>query len=149
MIKICAICNTPFEVGEWDANRSIRKYCGVKCAERAAYERKKEYALHGKKPMHNVKCEVCGKIFLTAYARKVVCSLECQDERRKRLAKMYGKRRREAIKDGTHPSKQKKVQNRVASVEEVQKKAREAGMSYGQYMAMLYMQERGIGNGRC
>lgn len=141
MIKICAICNTPFEVGEWDANRATRKYCGEKCATRAAYERKKEYALHGKKPMVNVKCEVCGKIFLTAYSRKVVCSLECQDERRKIRAKFYGKRRREAIKNGTHPSKQKKAQIKVETVVEVQKKAREAGMSYGQYMARLYMQE--------
>ena len=142
MIKICAICGKSFEVDDMDRNRFVRKYCSDECTAQAAYIRKRNYRLNGKKGMTNVKCEVCGKIFLTAYVRQVTCSMECKYERTKMLARENDRQRREAIRNGTHPSLRKKAkQKKVATVEEIQREAREAGMSYGQYMARLYMQE--------
>lgn len=142
MIKVCAICNTSFEVDDEDRNRNRRRYCGIECAEKAAYQRKKEYALNGKK-MFNVKCEICGKVFITCYSQKVTCSVECREERARRVTREWSRVRREAILNGElpKPERKKAKQNKVATVEEIQKKAREAGMSYGQYMARLYMQE--------
>jgi hypothetical protein len=77
--------------------------------------------------------------------------VEWREERARKVTREWSRVRREAIMNGElpKPERKKAKQNKIATVEEVQKKAREAGMSYGQYMAMLYMQERGIGNGRC
>ena len=141
MIKICAICGKEFEVDKSDRNCDRRKYCGSQCSERAAYERKREYAKYGKKPMFNVECQYCGKIFLTNMERKTTCSLECNYERSLIRQRENGRKRREAIRNGTLPKPKPRKQKKVATVEEVQKKAREAGMSYGKYMALLYMQE--------
>lgn len=150
MIKVCLMCGASFEVDELDKNRNRRKYCGEECAAKAAYQRKKDYALNGKK-MFNVECEICGKIFVTCYSQKVTCSPECKHERAKKMAIGWNRARREAILNGTRPApnRKKPKQKKVATVEEIQKKAREAGMSYGQYMARLYMQEGRAGNGRC
>lgn len=143
MIKICVHCNKAFEVDDSDRNRNRRKYCGFYCEEEARRVRVKEYKMNGRKPQRNVKCEICGKVFLTHLAEKVTCGRECQHERSKRLSREYDRSRREAILNGTYvkPERKRAQQNKIATVEEVQKKAKEAGMSYGQYMAMLYMQE--------
>jgi hypothetical protein len=142
MIKICAICGKEFEVDDMDINRNRRKYCGEDCAIQAAYRRKRRYLLNGKNS-YTVKCDICGKVFTTCYSQKTTCSTECREERVKRNSREAGRARREAILNGTlpKPERKKAKQNRVATVEEVQKKAREAGMSYGKYMAMLYMKE--------
>ena len=141
VIKICAICGKQFEVGGMDRNRSNRKYCGEECAYTAAYERKKRYAQSGKKQMANVKCEICGKIFLTPYIRKVTCSPECKYERSRILSRENDRRRREAIRNGTHPSLRKKAeQNKVESIHDFNRRAREMGMTYGQYDLYLRMQ---------
>lgn len=150
MIKICAICNASFEVDELDKNRNRRRYCGTYCATQAAYQRKKDCAKNGKK-MYNVECETCGKVFITCYSQKVTCSMECSHERAKKMARGWNRARKEAIRNGTRTASERKKpkQKKIATVEEIQKKAREAGMSYGQYMARLYMQEGRTGNGRC
>jgi hypothetical protein len=142
------MCGASFEVDELDKNRRRRKYCGEECAVQAAYQRKRDYAQNGKK-MFNVECETCGKIFITCYSQKVTCSMECSHERAKKMARGWNRARREAILNGTRPApdRKKPKQKKVATVEEIQKKAREAGMSYGQYMAQLYMQEGRTGNG--
>lgn len=148
MIKICATCGKEFEVETSDRNRDRRRYCGIECAEKGAYERRKQYAKYGRKPMFNVECQYCGKIFLTNMERKTTCSLECSYQRSLIRQRENGRKRREAIREGLLPRPSKPKQKKVATVEEVQKKAREAGMSYGQYMAQLYMQERGMRSGR-
>lgn len=156
MIKICVVCGKAFEVDELDRNRNRRRYCGIDCAESAAYERKRDYTVNGKNKAFDVKCEICGRIFRTSYTQKITCSLECQHERKKRLSRENGRLRREAIKNGTlpptKPKPERKKQNTVETIEEVQRKARAAGMSYGQYMQAEYirkMQEGRKGNGGC
>ena len=147
IFKICDVCGKQFKVELSDRNRDRRRYCGIECAEKAAYERKKAYAKYGRKPMFNVECQYCGKIFLTNMERKTTCSEECNYERSLLRQRENGRKRREAIRQGWLPNPKPK-QKKVATVEEVQKKAREAGLSYGQYMAQLYMQEGRTGNGR-
>ena len=151
MIKICVHCNKPFEVDDLDRNRNRRRYCSVECSDFAKYERDRYYRLNGKKPPRNVECEICGKVFLTHLAQKVTCSPECKKERSRRLSYGWNRARREGIKNGTRPAPGRNMpkQKLVETVEEVQKKAREAGMSYGKYTAMLYMQKEGMRNGRC
>lgn len=142
MIKICVVCNKPFEVDDLDRNRNRRRYCGIDCAENAAYERKRDYAANGKNKALDVKCEICGRIFRTSYTKKVTCSLECQHERKKRLSRENGRLRREAIKNGTLPpaKPERKKQNTVEAISDFNRKAREMGMSYGQYDLYLRVQ---------
>lgn len=141
VIKNCLICGKPFEVDDMDRNRSHRKYCGEECAYTAAYERKKRYAQNGKKQMANVKCEICGKIFLTPYIRQVTCGPECKYERSRILSRENDRKRREAIRNGTHPSLRKKAeQNKVEPIHDFNRRAREMGMTYGQYDLYLRMQ---------
>lgn len=149
MIKICVLCGKPFEVDNLDRNRNRRRYCSLDCADTAAYQRKKDYAENGKKKARNVECEICGKIFLTSHAQKVTCGPECKKERSRRLVYGWNQARREAIKNGTRPApeRNKPKQKKVETVEDIQRKAREAGMSYGQYTALLYMQKEGMRNG--
>ena len=151
VIKICVYCGKAFEVDDLDRNRNRRKFCGIDCAEQGAYQRKREYAKNGKDRARSVKCEICGKIFRTSYSQKVTCSPECKKERSRRLAYDWNRARREGILNGTRPApgQNKPKQKRVETVEDIQRKAREAGMSYGQYTALLYMQKEGMRNGRC
>lgn len=131
-----------------DRNRNRRKYCSIDCEDTARNERHKELRKNGKKPPQNVECEICGKIFITNLSQKVTCSPECKDERHRRMVNANNRARREAILNGTLPKSVRKKQKKVESVEELSRKAKEAGMSYGQYMAQRYMQERGMQSGR-
>lgn len=79
-----------------------------------------------------VKCKICGKMFETILSRKLCCSDECAKQnsmtnQRIWLSKQQGKPK---------PEKKKKL-----TVTEMAVKAKELGMTYGQYTAMLYMQE--------
>lgn len=147
MIKICVICKKEFHVDDLDRNRNRRKYCSIDCEDTARNERHKELRKNRKKPPRNVECEVCGKIFLTHLSQKVTCSPECQHERSKRISRENCRLRREAILNGTLPKPERKKQKKVETIMDIQRKAKEAGMSYGQYMAQRYMQERGMRNG--
>ncbi len=147
MIKICVMCNKEFHVDDLDRNRNKRKYCGIDCEEAAKYERQREYRKKGKKSMQNVECEMCGKVFLTHLSTKVTCSPECRYERHKKIVNINNRARREAILNGTLPKPERKKQKKVETIMDIQRKAKEAGMSYGQYMAQLYMQERGMNSG--
>lgn len=82
-------------------------------------------------------CEFCGKDFVTDRANRKYCP-ECSYEVTKAQTKASAKRCRERIKE------QKKEEERLAekkpvseSIEEIQRRARAAGMSYGQYVLMM------------
>lgn len=154
MIKICVLCGKPFEVDDLDRNRNRRRYCGLDCADTAAYQRKKDYAENGKKEARNVECEICGKIFLTNYSQKVTCSPECKKERSRRLSYGWNRARREAILNGTRPApgRKKAKQKKVEALAEFNRKAREMNMSYGEYdkyLRIQAMQKERAQNGRC
>lgn len=144
MFKICGICGKVFEVDEKNINERRRKYCGEECAKTAQAERIHAYSVTHRKPGKNAICVVCGKPFMTNRPHKVTCGPDCQYERNKMLARENAHRKTKKYlaeqaaipKLEPPPRKQKKVE----SIEEVQRKARELGMSYGQYMAMVQCQ---------
>lgn len=80
-------------------------------------------------------CKVCGKEFTTEVYTRKCCSEECSKENAKINGKLYFEKQK--------TMKPKKKEKKL-TVTELAVKARELGMSYGQYTAMLYMQE-----GRC
>ncbi len=148
--KICEVCGTKFEVNEKIITERRRKYCCDDCAKIAQSKHISSYKVAHRKPPENVECAICGKIFLTNNPRIVTCSLECQQERKKRLERERLHRQTKIYKvEQRAEAAQIRKQKRIATVEDMQKKAREAGMSYGQYTALLYMQEGRTRNGRC
>jgi hypothetical protein len=115
-------------------------YCSEFCRSEAKREKAKERVRVGKRT-YNVECEICGKIFLTNRSTNKTCSKECYYERQKKLKKEQYYRNKEAKKNN-EPTKPKKTkQKRIESLTEVQRKAREAGMTYGKYMEMLFIQQ--------
>ena len=150
MFKICGVCGKAFEVNEKIKTEKRRKYCSEECAQTEKTNRIRAYRKAHQKPPKNVECVICGKIFLTNRSLKVTCSPECQHKRKAILEKDRAHRqtqiyKEERIAEAAQVRKQKKIEETW----EVQAKAEEAGMSYGQYVAMLYMQKERAKNGRC
>lgn len=79
------------------------------------------------------KCKGCGVKFTPQSGHQIYCTIECrQNERRNRYAKMYQKRK--AQKKVQIAEENKKNKGELAIFNE---KAREMGLSYGQYTVFL------------
>lgn len=82
-------------------------------------------------PVKTKKCEWCGETFLTYKHRSIYCSDTCRKESAYARQKAY---RKEA---------EKKTEPAVitSTLAETNQAAREAGMSYGKYVGMLWLKE--------
>lgn len=150
MYKICEVCGKAFEVNEKIITERRRKYCSEECAKKVHLKQIHSYSTAHRKPPKNVECVICGKIFLTNRPQKVTCGPECQHLRKNMLEKERRHSQTKIYKEEQRAeAAQVRKQKRIETVWEVRKKAEEAGMSYGQYVAMLYMQKEGMRNGRC
>lgn len=76
--------------------------------------------------METKECVVCGKSFMPTNSRQIYCSKECKTED----YKAYG------------PPAKKKKKKPNNDLVDVAVKARKAGMTYGQYVAMEYLNSR-------
>ena len=113
MIKICEYCKNTFEAG---AGRQI--YCSKKCAIESYREK------HRKEKEKNIKnCVICGEFFEADRETAVYCSDHCR---------AIGKKLREQAK-----TPRRKTTNTQKLAEDA-KKAREAGLTYGQWQARQY-----------
>ena len=74
--------------------------------------------------MREGKCVICGKAFIYSCGRKYTCSDRCSYEKNRLNNIEYQRQRRR---------RNKKAKSTLL---EIQQKAREAGMSYGMYMAV-------------
>lgn len=81
-------------------------------------------------------CKICGKEFTTETYSVKCCSPECRKVNVKINKELYRERQKMQPKK---PKKEKKL-----TVTDMAAKARELGMSYGQYTAMLWLQERKV-----
>lgn len=75
-----------------------------------------------------VNCIMCGKTFTAKRSDAKCCSKHCKNER----MKVTARERRKAMKN-------EKAEKQNNTLIETVSKARELGMSYGKYKAMLYM----------
>ena len=75
------------------------------------------------------KCKGCGVKFTAKSGHQIYCTIECrQNERRKRYANRYQERKAQ--------KKEKKAENK-GELAIFNEKAREMGLSYGQYTVFL------------
>ena len=86
-------------------------------------------------------CVICGKEF-APHGAQITCGKECSQINKKEKRKIRNKLFREKQKI----MKSRKTSN-IPDIVEISKKARELGMSYGQYSAMLMMRKENNANG--
>ena len=79
------------------------------------------------------KCPICGSIFV-GRPNKIYCSAKCC----KKASKEYERKRGEERKKPEAEKKKHKSKLESLNLEEINKKARAEGLSYGQYMAKYY-----------
>ena len=81
------------------------------------------------------KCKGCGVKFTAKSGHQIYCTIECREnERRKRYANMYQKRKAQKKVKKAEENKKNKNKGELAILNE---KAREMGLSYGQYTVFL------------
>lgn len=78
-----------------------------------------------------INCKICGKEFYSQSSRRKCCSDECALENRRETARQHQRTLRE-IERNAKREKAKKL-----TVTDVAVKAKETGMSYGQYVAKM------------
>ena len=73
-------------------------------------------------------CAICGKEFLAQRITKICCSTDCSKKRNNEMVKSIQKKAR---------SQKSKKPKKKETLSEIAVKARKAGMTYGQYVAMM------------
>lgn len=130
LYKQCEVCGEVFAT-----KRTNKLYCSKECAQKkhnkSARERAREKAAQPSKKM----CIVCNKMFTASPAQRTTCSLNCRVVRRNY---MVAKNRATKNVEEITPKTRKKTVNLV----EAAKLAREAGLTYGQWQAKQYLEER-------
>jgi hypothetical protein len=138
MIKQCRHCGSDFEVDENNHHQRKIEYCSDKCRHREHDLRKRGGPVRIEKV-----CEECGKPYIAGRRDSVTCSRECNYERNKRRVRDRGAYYREKYRAERilQEEKAKRKKKKIESIDQIQKKAQAMGMSYGQYMAQLYIQK--------
>lgn len=75
------------------------------------------------------RCAMCNKLFITSNVNAKYCSLDCRTEGKKEAVSAFKQRAKAA--------KEAKKRGKKQSVTEIAVAARKAGMTYGQYVAMV------------
>lgn len=141
MIKQCVYCGGGFEVNENNRNEMKRGYCSDICRRKSRDARKKNGPVSFEKV-----CVECGKTYIAHRCDSVTCGRECNYERNKKRSKETGaayreKMRAQRLMKADAPKKRGRKKKNRDSLEDIQARAREMGLSYGMYMAQLYMQK--------
>ena len=84
-------------------------------------------------------CAICGNEFSPTRANAIYCCKECARIGGKQIVREREKRERQEDRNYLQKTKQKKPPKN--SLEDIAARARAAGMTYGKYVAMLYVQE--------
>lgn len=140
MIKICEFCGNEFEIIGDTPNNRRKKYCTKACCIKA--NNKKTNGKRELVPLKQFFCSVCNKPYMTNRSDSKTCSLECQHERDKMLA-----RRRYHVEMGISRKfledykTEKKKATKVPPAHEIEAEARKVGMNYGQYYALMLQKQ--------
>lgn len=81
-------------------------------------------------------CMVCGKEFIVTRYNKKLCSIECRAER-KRIAEREYRVKHFPSRRSSINVNHKKTRKKMLSLTEIAMKAKEAGLSYGEYVAKM------------
>ena len=84
---------------------------------------------------YNKTCAICGKPYIAKRKASKCCGEKCKKERERQLQKQRDAKRAEAA--AAYELEQKKTK----SLAQVNREARERGMTYGKYVEWLYCEE--------
>lgn len=101
-----------------------KAFNGLFCSEECKKENKRQYKKTYIRTQKIEKCAICGKEFIGISPTQITCSAECSRIRSRDLYKNFREK----------PKKEVKKDNSIASI---QKKARESGLTYGQYVLKM------------
>lgn len=131
---------------EFEPTNNKNTYC-MDCRS----EHKKEYlqawrqGKAQKKEMREVKCAICGKVFMSNRFDAKYCSNECYDTGRKAITREWQKKRyaelkkeREQVKESTKKPNYMKRNPAISQLSMIQREAEKLNMSYGQYVALYW-----------
>ena len=76
-------------------------------------------------------CKICGKEIVTESSKKCLCSEECKAENKRQNAQIHNAKAREIRRTV------KSMSNNKLSITDIAVKAREAEMTYGQYVTKM------------
>lgn len=94
-----------------------------------------------KKKLYNMKCLVCGSVYLADRINSATCSLECGEIRARENQDKCRKTEKELNDYFAPKPKEKRKPNLVLPAHEIEEEARKRGMNYGTYSAMLMMEK--------
>lgn len=120
-VRRCEACGELFV-----AKNSNQKFCNRVC-----YQAKREELENMEIGIYEKKCPACGKEFSTNKKMKIYCCQRCAD--------LYNKRIQRSMP--TNMAQQKKAKKSAKNIVNYDAEAKKHGMTYGQYVAWLYMQE--------
>lgn len=137
MIKQCRHCGSDFEVDGTNHHERKIEYCSNLCRHRAHHARKM-----GGPVMIEKVCQECGKTYIARRCDSVTCSRECNYERNRKRVKAAGTAYREKMKaERQRLNEELMSKKKFESIEDIQRKARAMGMSYGKYLVYMSMQK--------
>jgi hypothetical protein len=91
------------------------------------------------------KCKICGRTFMQNTRNQMCCSKECAIINNRNGCRERTRLRNEELKENTaYKQGRRREKKEVKSIAEIQKLAREAGMTYGKYVEMQYIKNGGI-----
>lgn len=126
--RICSECGKPFI-----ATVASKLTCSKECSEIRRLKRVEEKntrAREATKARIGIKiCATCGKNFSPNHSSKVCCSTECQRIRERKMV-------RESLKSARQNSTNK-PKSTEKQIIDINAKAKEMGMTYGQYVAYI------------
>lgn len=139
----CKVCGKPFEPV---TPRHI--ICSDECRRldklQTSKEQQRKKALDNAEKRGTKKCVICGREFRPRNSKCVACSPMCQRERtlaNARANNAKARAERIAQKEKEAQKAEEGVDMHCESIAEVNAKARDLHMTYGQYMACLAKQE--------
>lgn len=93
----------------------------------------------GKKLGEKKECKGCGKMFIVASRNQAYCTVECRErKRKKREVEMYKKRKmQKKLKEAEEKKKNKNKEVHLGELAAFNDKAKQMGLTYGQYMIFL------------
>lgn len=129
----CRVCGNPIPYIMGSA-----KVCSEECRKERQRQYKREVCKRKREQTRMIlgtkKCSVCGKQFEPQNRRQVTCGSECQKIRENDLMAAW---RAKNTKSAKKPREKKPEKKKPETLAQINKKARECGMTYGQYMAYL------------
>lgn len=81
------------------------------------------------------KCAFCGTTFIAKKGTQKYCSAECRNKQQKIIQRQYHREHAKRKKDIRKQKETDRLNDKIRA-------AREAGMSYGKYMATQYMKSQ-------